>query len=702
MVTQSGVDYMIDELKRLRELTETLTGNGYLRDQAVEWEYALDAVPDYVYIVNTKFEIKFVNRLLAERLNKSKQDLQNKLCFNVVYDSEIEEPPEEWFKVDHNKLHVTPATYLKNLDGWFDITRSPIYTTSNKLIGFICVLQDVTEKRRVSEDLKEREATLETIFAAAPIGIGLIRKGDRVILSVNKFLVDLTGYTEEELIGRTARIFYQTDEEFLRVGKLKHSEIERFGTGAVETKFKTKGGKLLDIYLRTSKTKTDDNCLVFTVTDITNRKKRERQLKLNEERLESALKLSAMESHNQEEIIEYALEEAVRLTNSKIGYIHFVEEPTDSLNKVNLSLFMWSSGVHKHCQAKKSAHYPLSEAGCWADCIRTREPVLHNDYQSLTTEQGKKGLPEGHIPLVRHLSVPVMEEGRVIAVAGVGNKERDYNKADIRQLSLFMNSMWDIVKRKQSEEIARHSKAYSERLIEATPMGVHVYNVINDELILTHFNKAGREILKIDKQKAQSYLGKSMHEIFPSHEATKGLTLEYKRIATEGGKPLQIQAYNYKDDSVDGIFSVFAFQSQKNEVSVFFTDVTEHYTTQEKLMEAEQRYKLVADNLLDAIWTIDTHLNFTFISTVIKDLMGYEPEEWIGHNISEFATGEDFSYMAQKVGEALTDPNFNDVTFETRMLHKNGTNVPIEINAKALRDDKGNLTGFQGRTRVIG
>jgi len=40
---------MIDELKKLRELTEELTGNGYLRDQADEWEYALDAMPEFVF-----------------------------------------------------------------------------------------------------------------------------------------------------------------------------------------------------------------------------------------------------------------------------------------------------------------------------------------------------------------------------------------------------------------------------------------------------------------------------------------------------------------------------------------------------------------------------------------------------------------------------------------------------------------------------
>jgi PAS domain S-box-containing protein len=689
---------MIDELKKLRALTETLTGNGYLRDQAEEWEYALDAIPDYVYVINNKFQIKFVNRLLAERLGKEKSELYNKICYKIIDREEIEEPPSSWkVTVTRDKPHVIENIYLRNMNGWFTMTRSPIYTKANKLLGFICVLQDVTEKRKALKDLIAREATLETIFNAAPIGIGMITRKDRIFLSVNKFFTDLLGYQEEELIGKSVRTVYSSDEEFKRVGKIKHEEIDRHGTGSIETKFITKNGKLLDIFLRTSVLASDPSKLVFTVTDITNRKKREKQLKLNEDRLESALRLSSMESYEQEEIIEYALEEAVRLTDSKIGYIHFVEEPGADLSEVQLSLFMWSSGVHKNCTAEKTIHYPLIEAGCWADCVRVKKPVVHNDYQSLTAEQGKKGLPEGHILLTRHMSVPVMEEGRVVAVAGVGNKDTDYNKSDIRQLNLFMNSMWDIVKRKQAESLARKSKEYFERLINSTPMGVFVYKLKGDDLILTHFNPAAQRILKMN---AIDHLGKEITEIFPKLN-DKGLVDTYKKIASKGGKPFQNNEYSYSDDKVSGIFSVFAFQSELNEIAVFFTDITEQSLVEGRLKESEQKYRLIAENVLDAIWTIDTHLNFTYINPSIKDLMGFEPEEWIGHNISEFATKEDFAYMAQKVGESLADPNFNDVTFETKMLNKEGVNVPIEINAKALRDEKGNLIGFQGRTRVL-
>ena len=71
---------MIDELKRLRQLTETLTGNGYLKDQAKEWEYALDAIPECIYIINNKFEIKFTDNLYLDNLrNKVNSEVKAKM-----------------------------------------------------------------------------------------------------------------------------------------------------------------------------------------------------------------------------------------------------------------------------------------------------------------------------------------------------------------------------------------------------------------------------------------------------------------------------------------------------------------------------------------------------------------------------------------------------------------------------------------------
>jgi len=192
--------------------------------------------------------------------------------------------------------------------------------------------------------------------------------------------------------------------------------------------------------------------------DITERKKAEETLRLNEARLEALLRFSTMTAASEKEITDFALEEGVRLTNSRIGYLHFV-----NADQVSLQLFTWSKEVYKDCTAEKTAHYPLEQAGVWVDCVRQRHYVIHNDYQNLPD---KKGYPEGHIHLRRHLSVPVLDGDRLVAVAGVGNKAEPYDETDARQLSLFMNSMWALLQRKRAELAVQQLNAELERRVQ--------------------------------------------------------------------------------------------------------------------------------------------------------------------------------------------------------------------------------------------
>lgn len=172
-----------------------------------------------------------------------------------------------------------------------------------------------------------------------------------------------------------------------------------------------------------------------------------KMFKLNENRLESLLFLNQMSDVPEKKIREYALESVVELTNSNAGYLHFVNEDAGTIDLVS-----WSSAVMKICAAEKTSHYPITQAGIWADSIRLRRPVIHNDYQSMPD---KKGYPEGHFPVVRHLSVPIFDGDKIVAVAGVGNKEEPYNDFDITQFTLFMNNMWSTIKRNRMEELLK-------------------------------------------------------------------------------------------------------------------------------------------------------------------------------------------------------------------------------------------------------
>jgi len=154
--------------------------------------------------------------------------------------------------------------------------------------------------------------------------------------------------------------------------------------------------------------------------------------------IESVLHISQEATRlGERELLQFGLEEAQRLSGSEIGYLHFINDDQETIE-----LVIWSQNTLKFCTAVHDSHYPVAQAGIWADTVRFKQPVIHNDYQQM---EGRRGFPEGHFPLVRHLAVPVMEGDQVRMILGVGNKPRFYDDADLRELQLIGDGLWKSV-----------------------------------------------------------------------------------------------------------------------------------------------------------------------------------------------------------------------------------------------------------------
>jgi PAS domain S-box-containing protein len=143
--------------------------------------------------------------------------------------------------------------------------------------------QEIAERRQVEDALRTSEATLNSIFRVAPIGIGLV--SNRILGWTNEQLSIMTGYSSEELAGKNARMLYPSDEEFEWVGDDKYRQIKERGTGTVETHWKHKAGNVIDVLLSSTPIDAKDHSkgVTFTALDITERKRAERALRKSEE-----------------------------------------------------------------------------------------------------------------------------------------------------------------------------------------------------------------------------------------------------------------------------------------------------------------------------------------------------------------------------------------------------------------------------------
>lgn len=143
------------------------------------------------------------------------------------------------------------------------------------------------------------------------------------------------------------------------------------------------------------------------------------------------------------ELVQEILEFAVKSTESAIGYFHFMNEETG-----NVELFTWTGEAMQECRAKNPEVYALAEAGVWADSVRTRSPAMHNDFMNLPT---RKCLPDGHVPVTRHLSVPVFDGDKIRMILGLGNKKTDYDDDDADFMKAVGQGVWPLVEKLRAD-----------------------------------------------------------------------------------------------------------------------------------------------------------------------------------------------------------------------------------------------------------
>ena len=389
-----------------------------------------------IFRATTKGEISYINKSLSDLLE---------------YNSQIDvigKNPMFWFARNEDRRYFYQA--LKDnvvVDNFHTILKTSRNSKINVIINAQWIndsisgmVMDITEIIKTRDELKQSKENFKRIFTSIQEGYILFGINGN-IHSVNPSAVKILGTSSE---SELSRLNFRDDilressrfQEIIEL--LKHKEK----LNAYQVGFKDANGKVFiadcNMHFLMDK-KGRPSYVECTFRDVTYRRRVEESLK-------TLLELNKiMESYSLEEMVNHGLEEAVRLTNSKIGFFHFVNEKEQTI-----SLQSWSKETLLNCEVTgKNEHYPIKEAGVWVECIKERKPVIHNRYENL---EHKKGLPDGHFPLLREMVVPIFESKRIVAVVGVGNKDDAYNEFDVDQLSLLGENIWSIIRRKRVED----------------------------------------------------------------------------------------------------------------------------------------------------------------------------------------------------------------------------------------------------------
>ena len=201
------------------------------------------------------------------------------------------------------------------------------------------------------------------------------------------------------------------------------------------------------------------------------------------------------------------LEAALRLVDSKYGYFHVYN---NSLEEIALTV--WSKKVISQCTTSHEGHYPLYKAGIWADAIRNRKAIIHNDYQ---TAPEKKGMPDGHFVLTRHLGYPIQWDGVTAAVLGAGNRSTAYDESDVNTIDEFvklayphlLRQLHEITLRRESKDYQLHNGDVKELLISMVSTLIEASS-LRDQYTSAHEEQVSKISVAIGKRR-----GLSDHEL---------------------------------------------------------------------------------------------------------------------------------------------------------------------------------------------
>ncbi|MBM3435107.1 MAG: PAS domain S-box protein, partial [Bacteroidetes bacterium] len=492
----------------------------------------------------------------------------------------------------------------------------------------LVTLNDISERKRAEDLLEESEKKYRTLSDAAFEAIFISEKG--LCIEQNEAARRMFGYTDEEAIGKSDTEWIDPkDRDQVMQNTLSGYEMS-YQVNAIRKDRSVfpciVQGRMMHYQGRKVR--------VISLIDITPQKQAEQIMS-------ARIRLSEFATdHTVDELLQKTLDEAEALTGSQIGFYHFLEQ-----DQKTLSLQVWSTNTLLNlCTAEaKGMHYHIDKAGVWVDCVREGRAVIHNDYASLPH---RKGVPEGHAPVIRELVVPVFRENKIVAIIGIGNKPSDYDLKDQEVITLLADLAWDITKRKQAEEALKLSEDRYRKAFHTSPDSIAITRLKDG--VFVSVNKG---FVEISGYTQEEVIGKSSLEI-NIWKNPKDRQKVVDGLLSHGEVRNFEAEFLTKKGVISGLMSaqIIELNGERHILNIT-RDITHQKLAESALKESETRFRSVLQNVSSvAVQGYNSNGIVQYWNHASELLYGYSAEEAMGKNLVDLIIP---SEMREEVKKAI-------------------------------------------------
>ena len=265
---------------------------------------------------------------------------------------------------------------------------------------------------------------------------------------------------------------------------------------------------------------------------------------------------------------------------------------------------------------------------------------------------------------------------------------------------------FDVTRRRQSEEALKESERFLADIFASIQDGINILD-------------ADYNILRVNPTAERWFphvlplAGKKCYEAF--HERREPCEICPYRQTLETGKAAHKVSQRMGKDAVEaGWIEAFTFPitdmatGKVKGVVLYVRDITDRKQAEEARLESETKYRLLAENVIDVIWTMDLNWKVIYASPSCEILTGYSDDEIVGMTLDQLLTPGSMDLSKKTLAELLSPENMAQQEYpnfflpQLELRFKDGSrSVYIEVKGSFLKDCQGQPIGMVGVARDI-
>ncbi len=413
---------LIATIAQGQDITDRKKHEKELLESRERWQRSFDVISDAMFLIDGDFVIRQHNKAFCELLGET-GDYTGRKCYELMHDSK--DPPGFCIcnKAIRNKLAVEGEIYEPELDKHLAVSLAPIFDDKGDLELGIHVIRDITEHALAQKALQESEEKYRLIVDNAQEGIWTVDQQANVIFC-NERMAEMLGYEVEEIVKHP--VFKFMDKKASEAAEYR-MERRMQGIGdSYEFEFVCKDGSRLHTSVNASPLFGENGAYLGSLgffTDVTSRKAAEdalaRELEMN--KAIADLSASLLSKASIKTISQMVLEIASRLTESRLGYVGYIDSDTGNLSYTSLDMSRSGSGRFTFRELE----------GARVVAVEKRRGFFSN---SPSDERRALSGPLRGTTVKRFIWMPsLMGEARVGQIL-LANSARDYDEKDLELL----------------------------------------------------------------------------------------------------------------------------------------------------------------------------------------------------------------------------------------------------------------------------